>query len=530
MKKHTSFVLLLALSCLQLLQAHPSQGIVELVLDRLYHNVGNYEVKMPQIRVTDSEEFAVAYHPKKNQILIEKKAIDVCRSFGKRSLDAMALMIGHELSHSYQKKGRTSSFLGYGFSNKNKNLMAIEKMADVQAAFGATLADFQTVDIMEPLIDSIYKAYGLVYTQVPGYPSFAERKTKIKEAKILLEELLNTYHHANYLSILGYHELAAASYSYILSYYKGKAIYQKLGLFYAIDAMTFCGKNTDPYLFPFEPDRHTRFVTTRTEALSPLEAKNRDRLLKKAYDYFEETLRFDPRAVQAYLGLLGVRVQQGEYKEVIRLKESGKLNSRLRKMGSTQKEWADVQMVVAIAYALSGESLARHKATAKSILMDLIEVPDGSVQDLAKNNLDILAGKKTSLINREKCTFGIPAITSIDGVSIQKYFDAEPSIRLDLFDQKKLFWETFDHFTLYLSRNINDSCIFQRVFSPELEAAMDINIGVAARRAFKDAPEDSYIIIPAGNRYFVHFPACRLIFLVNQYGRIGEWVRYAERK
>lgn len=99
------------------------------ILKQLYYSIGNFQQPMPSIEVVNSEELVAAYIPNKNIIYLEEKAFDVCRSFEKDSLSALAFLIGHELTHCYQKVGWASNFLAY--DKVANGVESEEKAADV---------------------------------------------------------------------------------------------------------------------------------------------------------------------------------------------------------------------------------------------------------------------------------------------------------------------------------------------------------------------------------------------------------------
>lgn len=498
------------------------QELAHLVLERLYHSIGNYQVEIPTVKIVGTENQMAAYHPGKNIIFLENKALRVCGTFGKDSIDAIAFLLGHELTHAYQKLGWATNFMAYNHAHDKS--IAHEKAADIQGAFGAALAEFNTLEIINPLIERLYDAYNLIDIHLPGYPTFQERKQTAGEVKVKVYELWDLYQYANYLNVLGHHKMAALSYEYILDFYIGKEIYNNLGILYANLAMTFCGKNADPYIYPFEMDADSRLRNTRAEKLIPLEIQNRTELLANASHFFEKAMQLDKRYERAFVNQLAVKVQGGEYNEVIRMRESGKLFASLRRFKASVETQERANMVVAIAYALSSSSKRNYQASARRLFEQLKNASNGSMKRLAEKNEALLSGEKWYTPNSSDCSLnGIS--TRIDGVTPLKFLTKQPQIYLDTDKQQSLYIEKMPNSTVYVSQDGDSQFVLQRIQTAKYEAVTGVRRGGPIQELIAKLEKDQYIYIAAGKKQFVHLLACRLIFLVEG-KRIQEWVTY----
>ena len=122
----------------------------------------------------------------KPTIRIDANLYTLCRTYGKDSLNALSIVLSHELAHYYGNHLFCSDY-AYAIRNTNKTLAPelrnsslssrIEKEteADRNGFFYAAAAGFSPFGLQSNLIDKIYTEYGLPDVQ-PGYPTKQERK------------------------------------------------------------------------------------------------------------------------------------------------------------------------------------------------------------------------------------------------------------------------------------------------------------------------------------------------------------------
>ena len=136
-------------------------------------------------------------------IKFDLKFYELCRTFGKDSLNAVSVVLGHELAHHYNEHTFCSDF-AFALRNKNDTLssklkltsktekMSLETQADHKGLFYAAAAGYNPFDIQERLLDEIYKYYKLPDVN-PGYPSKQERKDIAKTVRDKSEKLYITF-------------------------------------------------------------------------------------------------------------------------------------------------------------------------------------------------------------------------------------------------------------------------------------------------------------------------------------------------
>ncbi|MBK6822961.1 MAG: M48 family metalloprotease [Saprospiraceae bacterium] len=107
---------------------------VEKVLSNLYRAASIPQIHKPKIALVKGSSIGAVYVPGQNLIRIEEKLYDICIEFNKDSLNALAFVISHELSHAIQKHVKfsndASNFLMT--NNMGKSKFHEEKEADLQ--------------------------------------------------------------------------------------------------------------------------------------------------------------------------------------------------------------------------------------------------------------------------------------------------------------------------------------------------------------------------------------------------------------
>ncbi len=282
---------------------------MEKVYTNLWQTYSAMDLKPPVLEVRSSTKCVASYIPIENKIIIEEKALEVIRSFGSDSLNAYAFILGHELVHFLQKQvegDHTSNFLSYDvgvdFSRR------AEKQADIQGALMTYLAGYKTTHLIGSLLEKLYTAYDLPTSSIYGYPTLDERKFSGKEAMAKAEELIHLMEAAEYMSIIGYYDQAAAAYQYISKFYPGPEIYHNLGVQYLQEALNISDQNIDRFIYPIELDPQSRlkkpFKSGGSKSLDIMERVRRAGLLEKAKMAFENAQKNDSQRSIHYLHIL----------------------------------------------------------------------------------------------------------------------------------------------------------------------------------------------------------------------------------
>ena len=73
------------------------------VFDALLSARGDYRMQKPTLVMNQKAGDGASFNSDKIQIILDEKAYDICMSFGKDSLNALAALLSHELIHYYEK-------------------------------------------------------------------------------------------------------------------------------------------------------------------------------------------------------------------------------------------------------------------------------------------------------------------------------------------------------------------------------------------------------------------------------------------
>lgn len=525
LKRYSTLFCLYVTFVSALTASNESERVIH-ILKEIYIQTGNFSIELPEVQIRNSREFMAAYSPGRNTIYLEETALKVCRSFGKDSDRAIAFLLSHELSHAFQQVGWATNFISYDYQEHSS--VHLEKSADLQGAMGAILAGFDIRSIIPTLLDRLYDAYELTSRGAVGYPSLEDRQATAVEVTEKANELWHLYQTANYLNVVEQHKMAISAYEYILQHYIGKEIYNNLGLQYAKLAMSFSGKNSDPFIFPFEIETESRLSKARTEDLTSDELRIRKRNLLAAAAYFNKALSLDPGYSSAKINSWCVSIQLGRFQRVIEAHESKTLVAGFDFTGLSRKAAADLNMVAGIAYALSGQSNMEHFRTAKAIFDELALHPNEQVRSLAVVNNSILNGEKPTTTHQlGACPPDLTSGSNIDGLSLFSLLGKHGHF-IDSEEQTEFFWEERSRSIAQVIRHKGTPFPLQRIVKPGSSAPKSFKVGQDVKELLKAFKNLNYTTVGAGEKYFLHFRECRQIFLIGPNGKIEEWAKYLD--
>lgn len=182
------------------------------VFEQLIHSIGRANIPKP-VFVPENNKRLTAKTLANGEIHIGDKFIDVCRGFGKDSLNAMALVLGHELAHYYLDHFWATEY-GSEFANlawgkkimetfeDTRFLESYESQADEFGIFYCFLAGYSTFDIASEVYDKIYSEYNLP-DSIAGYPSKSDRIKIHEQSESRIKKLIPVFETGILLTVLG---------------------------------------------------------------------------------------------------------------------------------------------------------------------------------------------------------------------------------------------------------------------------------------------------------------------------------------
>ena len=368
-------------------------AILKEVFDNVFMSMGVVDAP-PELLLDDKRSSSVAYLKRNKDgsktLAVEDKAFDICMTFGDRSKEALALLIGHELGHFRYNhqwgKDFSSSFALADIEDKlaeaNTKLSELkyfETQADHSGGVSCYLAGYDISGLGEPLLKKIYTEYELP-SESPKYPSLKDRISLSQQNDSIIGKLIRVFETGNYAMLVGEYGEAIKCFEFVLNKgFKSREMYNNLGACALLKAIGLIGKEKVKYVYPVEIDVESR-IKDAHKGFSD-EAKG---LLTKAKDYFKIAVQLDKNYSTGYINLACAHSLDGEL-------EDGKYNaSKALKILSANNNdptyLANANIVMAI--LLDQESKTND---AKNLLSDIIKV---SPNYLAEVNLEIIKGKK----------------------------------------------------------------------------------------------------------------------------------------
>ncbi|MBK8562636.1 MAG: hypothetical protein IPN76_04640 [Saprospiraceae bacterium] len=400
----------------------PVFAIAEQVLKNLYATYGDRQRPCPKLLFTDDNQ-GPRYRESAQTIVLDGRSMEVCRSFGRDSVSALAFIIGHELAHFYHSKqhGHQAEFSYLAFDRAKHGDAELERLADVQGIFNAYLAGYRTTAILPKVIAKLYERYQLK-NKLDGYPSLSDRQRTSAEVLATADTLAQLYESANFLTALGQYELAAASYQYILWYYPGREVYNNLGACHALHALFCSEKSPDAFQYPLEIDTDSRLTRPRARGgeseLTDSERALRKQLLVEAEKALKTAGRLDPSYFPVDVNLLCVLALQGKTKEAVQHWKTHRINENKR-VSASEKNRA--RLALGIALAQTGDAAEREQAG--RIFQDIEkQKADPALANMAAHNLKALQDElpqKPAAVIAFDCLKPFE-LEKVDGVSIHR--------------------------------------------------------------------------------------------------------------
>ncbi|WP_297516453.1 M48 family metalloprotease [Flavobacterium sp.] len=287
----------------------------------------------PELVVTKQKQDRPAFYKfdKKPIVTIDAYLFTICRSFGKDSLNALSVVIGHELAHYYNEHSFCTDF-AFAIRNKNevfsKKVKLIDKnqkiiyetQADDKGLFYAAIAGYEPFEVQPKLLDTIYTQYLL--KDADGYPTKVQRKEIAKNALLKAKRLYETFTLGlKYIQEKNY-DKAIEAFNTVNNDFPSRENYNNLGVAKTRKALDLQEPNTiekaspERFLYPIEIENKSRLNKEITRSLDD-NSEVIEQLLKDAQNDFQEAIRLDPNFTKGYINLACVLDLLGNYPKSI---------------------------------------------------------------------------------------------------------------------------------------------------------------------------------------------------------------------
>ena len=479
------------------------------ILKKLYESRGDYRLPIPDISIERTENAVARYLPSEHRIIVEQKAVEICRQLGPDYPSALAFLIGHELAHSYQSPN--SATAGFSTSiNRYPASIRREKIADIQGAMNTHLAGYPIRRMIPTLLNRLYESYQIESEQLRGYPHLVERMNTAEEIVQLTDTLIQVFEAGHWLAAMGLYELASKAYEYVKEYYAGKEILNNLASLYCLRAMAIGGKQNDPFLLPLTFDTQSRLQRPRVAPLRPEEIALRKKYLQTAHDYLAQAKEIDPEYSPALINDLCVRVLKGMEITVVQQYQAWQKMETYRQVTASQKD--RLSLAAGVAYALTANELFSHKQEAVAIFKRLSETAASPTREMAAVNLSIMQDTKYRPVPPLNCHIPSPTANLVSPFQYRR----QTGFSLDSGGRARLWWLPVEEDTLYLARWQGRPVFWQksRQLSPEIQSYFEL--------LSQNYQPETYFT-SRGN--LLHFTTCKTIFHLDASGQILSWIK-----
>lgn len=325
-------VLMCSFSCFSFSQPYANtEKQVRLVFNQLISVYGSAK-PAPELKV-DKYTLPASYiaNPKPT-IKVDLSLYKLCQTFGKDSLNALAVVLSHELTHYYNDHTFCSD---YAFANYKANAELQKKIglasynarvdkeseADIKGFFYAAAAGFQPHGLQGLLIGKIYTAYKLSDIQ-KGYPT---KKVRIDMANNNEKTATQLYEYfKNGLTALEnkQYDQAIDFFNKANSQVPFRENWNNIGVAYARKALNLKipskaeADNPTRFLYPLEIENKSRLLNERTRSIDDT-TEEMEKLLNEAQNAFEKALQLDPSFHKSHINLACVYDLQSKHNSAI---------------------------------------------------------------------------------------------------------------------------------------------------------------------------------------------------------------------
>jgi tetratricopeptide (TPR) repeat protein len=378
------------------------------VYDRLVQARGDFRYPVPEFAITQ-DTFTVAriYYKDPVRIFLSEKAFNVCESFGDQSEAAIAFLLGHELTHYYEKHAWRSDFasdngdLGItkeldslfielektkkdtSFQKRVRRIDALllefkdvelEAQSDYLGGFMAYSAGYGSLSIGPKVIKSLYKAFGLS-DQMEGYVTRTEREAMSSRSAERMSDLVDVFDMANLLASIGKYDEAYQFYRTLLMEYQSREVYNNVGVTAMLQALKFFTDQELVYRYPIQMDLDL------ANSRGPEEVAKRNKLLIHAIQHFESAISLDPDYAPAYVNKACALALMGD---TLRARFYADVEARKVSKGKYAKSVHDIEILLGILDALSGTNAGKAKARERFSSIANLEGGGLAASNLAK--------------------------------------------------------------------------------------------------------------------------------------------------
>ncbi|QHT70235.1 hypothetical protein GXP67_28095 [Rhodocytophaga rosea] len=512
-------------------ESSPKYKVTRQVFNRLTYVFANSRPE-PQLQIiarkAGKPKTIAQYQPgNKPLISLDEEVYDLCARLGKDSLNALAVLLSHELAHHYEKHDWYYTF-GIGKTENQTSGDEIERFeseADFYGCFYGELAGFATGQVFPQILDLVYENFQLA-NQLKGYPSKEERKLTYQKKQTDAARMIAVFKAGQFLYLMQDYQSATLCFDYLVNRFPSREIFNNLSASILQQALAIYNSQQQPgFVYPVEMDARSRLSSTHRSFSDVNSAKPLSQLLLDARKYAQKAKEIDPDYVPAYINLACVYSLQGNQAAAI-----GVINEL-----DISQLTGNAHTIRAIAYFKDQqtgkaqqdfESAQEKKAYMASYNMALFEkINESLVENLTgwiRNWFSQETSTTTALTkpatSREKIA-GEEASSPLPGQVQQVKVNEKPYLLLQ--------WSpSSDLIKLGIQASSNRYLVRFAQENYAGKTARSLQAGSSAASLVQQYGEPAYTFPGTSGEYWV-YPQHKIAFEINPDRRISSWLIYA---
>lgn len=356
------FIFLLVLMISLNLNAQNNEVQITKVFKKLVNAYGNAKTA-PQLEIKKEKQSSPAVYlsypnPK---IILDNHFYELCKELGKDSLNALSIVLSHELAHYYNDHTFCSDF-AFALNRENKEfsrklkdysksqIILMETEADNKAIYYSAIAGYNPFTVYEQLLDRIYQDYALP-DKIENYPSKQERKAIYRQTSQNASKLYDDFQKGLVQLKENNYDEAIDLFEKLNRFFPSRENYNNLGMAKTFKVLAMKPLSRNEYLepekfaYPLEIDSISYLEKSRERSSINTSLDEMEDLLKSAQKDFEKAISLDPAYVKAYINLACVFDLLGNPEAAI---------GKLKELNTEQQKLPEVKKIMAIAYYHSG--------------------------------------------------------------------------------------------------------------------------------------------------------------------------------
>lgn len=345
-------------------QDSPEKKQIQAVFDQLVTAYGSARTQ-PELIVfqsSDKQVMPAKYDPSpKPNIQVDASLLSIFRIFGKDSLNALAVVLSHELAHYYSDHTFCSDY-AFALKNQSKSLSDLlksvsreekisrETEADQKGFFYAAAAGYSPFDVQSSVLNKIYAEYSYPDSLL-GYPTKQERISIALTAEDKAKSLYSTFQIGLKWMDEKNYEKAIEAFEEANSYIPFRENYNNMGVARVLMALELKDPDyaekefPDRFLYPLEVDNQSRLKKELVRGTDYDKEEKINQLLTTAMINLEEAIRLDRGYFKSYINLACVLDLLGNQDMAI---------GTIKKLSLEEQKTKDALRILAIAYYHQG--------------------------------------------------------------------------------------------------------------------------------------------------------------------------------